>query len=615
MQLQRQLGNQAVMRLLKSPNHTQIQRVNRRRRGAQVNTTRPQIKDEEIASPSQIIKSMQQGTNDISPKDLEMDSHFFKKRRHFHQMRGRRGAIRGNVSPNSDELKQEVGTGNDSGWDQVNVGVDNLQNTSTIAEQVFTGFGHDGGTYEDTTAQELNENNAAAQFGMTTFEKDEDGKFSGSETGLGHGFAISGNVVGMGAAGARTFTGLFNMAGNLKSAYGARADKKTMAMYLSKALLGDLSSTAVHGATTANQAAATTTQAVKASGTDVGSAQDIIGSIGSSLGTLGDAIETAKSGATLIYQGVQLKRAISSGSKRTEAALEFSKEGVNLIKSGLSTLKGVLSTAKEILGAVQAVTEPAKQFTQAMPFVGAAVNIVLSALDIIMQGITMAGQALKVHRARKNRQKITDVNLIAWIQNINLPDEQQAALKHLYEVSTKRIKRGALNLTSTSMQIIGDLGHIGSAIASIVGEATAAAYGVGVGIKAGSVAGNIASSGVKLTGASVTVGARLLRFTKQKLRDAAAQGKFGKNKIGKYRVFNTDKTSDKKTQRYIDTTATIFQTIANLPENFDNEKNKYQYEMAMVMLKATGVSKKALFKETDVNKQAALLIEAMRERE
>jgi hypothetical protein len=414
-----------------------------------------------------------------------------------------------------------------------------------------------------------------------------------------------GDGLGIGVSGAETFMGLISMAINLKKLIGGIKDGDTKAILTALGL--GTASTLETGASGLEGVQTIVKMSVNAPKGGVG--EKVIETVGSSLGIVKSTVGVVKNGVASVLNIYKMFKAIKD---KDVSADTF-----------LNPIQSVFDTIKDGLGAVKPILEILKVFDvvggSAVVIVGTAISIVTNVIDLISQGInlvktivTAVKDALSMNKLKKLMSRSKD----------KLTGAKLRVAKFIKENITKRQKRGALNITAESTKLVGVLGMIAGKITELVGEISAPATlgivkGVGMGI-------SIGSGIVKLGGSMMQFGAKILRGIKQMGRNIAQKietkypnfaRKVGWNKwFGTGgRIFNTDKTTAKKNERYYQRTADMLKMISELPPEYKN--NVQEYQDMMTLLETTGVNTKKFFKETDVKEQAKMLVEAFKKRE
>ncbi|MBK9125598.1 MAG: hypothetical protein IPM16_21070 [Chloroflexi bacterium] len=352
------------------------------------------------------------------------------------------------------------------------------------------------------------------------------------------------------------------------------------------------------------------------------------------IGALGGSVETLVSAAKIVPAAVQLFKGTGEGST-ADQVLDITGHSIKVLKGFLSVAKSTISGLRVFLD----IAGKSADFVAAVPIVGSAISIGIQLLDILLQAVEIIRHAIRIHKARRNAAKMErqltplgTAALKAKKRNraaavANITDDKDHLLLKLIEVNRKRVNRAVLPLTSACINTIADVISISGSILNIVGVATSAAYGAGVALMATGYAATGTAGALKLGTALAKPTAALIRFQKQQMRNLAAKDTTNSGKKTKWivekagKVYNKDKSSTKKKAEYL-ANARRLMTIAkglDVVKDTDKEPVKTQklksYEQLELMIKATGVSPKKLYKQNgNPAEQMKMLIAAMKER-
>lgn len=384
--------------------------------------------------------------------------------------------------------------------------------------------------------------------------------------------------------------------------------------------IGGVSTTAFSGGQVASGSAQSIAQGVASTGNEAaGVASDVAGGITESLGGLGGMVEAFLGLIKGVWGTVDYFRSVSKkGWKQGDALAEV---GTEVLKS----IKGFVVAGKSILGAANTFMELAgagAEFIQAFPVVGAAINMVVQFIDAIITTIDTVRRIYKLVKAVIMKNKL---KALASSATQGVADFAQ----NMVEVNIKRVRRQIVPLIANVMTLFANLTSVCGSILNIVGVATAAAYGAGVGLMAGGYAAAGVSAVTKIGAASLKGGQKLVRWGKQEIRDLGKGGtsvQGGPNrvyKMGKKFGINMDKTSSKKTQDLTNRIDWLLKHLKTLPDPIPDAKadaNGHkdavaQYEEAYLLVKGTGVSVKELTSAGSGDELVKILATAMKARE
>lgn len=337
------------------------------------------------------------------------------------------------------------------------------------------------------------------------------------------------------------------------------------------------------------------------------------------LGGIGDAITqafaTGKGLANLIVDVVQVFR----GEKDWKKALK--ENGGALLGGLLPALKRFLGMSKSILSGVRWIlkaVEVGGEFVQAFPIIGNSIGIFLKLLSIIEESVKIVIEAIRISKAGWYIHKMGKVGAKAL-----------ETAKEIIDINWKRVRRHLIPVLTNTGRIIGDLLGISGNVLQIVGVATSAAYGAGVGLMAGGIAATAGGSLLKVGMGATELGFKGLRWTKQAGRDLASKLESkdvaaGKEERGKFgtamsKIFNTDKTTAAKQAKYKADASKILENLSKLPPIAGTNEEQADilaknYKPLMTLVKATGVSLKELQKQDSLEQMQQMLVEAMKKR-
>jgi hypothetical protein len=323
------------------------------------------------------------------------------------------------------------------------------------------------------------------------------------------------------------------------------------------------------------------------------------------LGVVSGIVEMITGSAKTVVKIIKVYKDYKQGKRSLGTqGLEIGQEIINVVKNFLATGKSFMTGLKYFVE----VAGNSADFIQAVPLAGAIINIVVKFLEILHEAFEVAKNIIKLFKinkvTRKMKEKREAENQNAGKQR---PD-RQFLLDDLVMINEKRFKRNTLPVIINGINIFSEVLSICGSILNIIGVASSAAYGAGLGVMATGYATTGLSVAAKGAGAGLKPAAFGLRKAKQ----------FGRNTIGKKFgiIFNGQKTTKAKHQRYVKDITILLQLIENLPDYDDNNATvKEQYQDVYDMIKAAGVDKEKLFESTDPKEQIRMLYEAMKERE
>ncbi|MDX1615703.1 MAG: hypothetical protein R3300_15430 [Candidatus Promineifilaceae bacterium] len=297
------------------------------------------------------------------------------------------------------------------------------------------------------------------------------------------------------------------------------------------------------------------------------------------------------------------------------------KENLGAMLGGLvPALKRFLGLSKSILSGVRWIlkaVEVGGEFVQAFPLIGNSIGIFLKLLSILEETVKIVVEAVRISKAGWYIHKLHKMGAMAL---------QTAG--DVVRINKKRVKRHLLPVLTNTGRILSDLLGISGNVLQIVGVATSAAYGAGVGLMAGGIAAGAAGTVGKIGMSGIEVGAKGWRWAKQAGRDIAAakegkdkakggeRGRFGKAMSS---VFDTTKSTAQKDAKYKQDAQTILTNLAALPHIKGTPEEQSvivadHYRPMLALLKATGVSLKELQRQESLEKMQEKLVEAMKSR-
>lgn len=356
-------------------------------------------------------------------------------------------------------------------------------------------------------------------------------------------------------------------------------------------------------------------QGIASTGSSAAStAADVAGGITESLGGLGGMVEaflgvvSGVIGAGQYFSGIARK-----GWRQTDLL-------VSIGGDFLRALKGFFVAAKSLLSAASTFVSLASvggEFVQVFPVVGAALNIVVQLIDMLVQGIELARRVYKLVRGAINASKMKK---LAAASTGGVKDFAE----HLVDINKKRWQRTIVPIIASCMTMFANVLSISGSVLNIVGAATAAAYGAGVGIMAGGYAAAGASTITKVAAAGLKGGQGAFRWAKQEFRDLGKGNQQGRiYKAGAAVGINMEKTSTAKAKTMGDQIAFIIRHLGSLPDPVPDkaadpagfEAARLQYEQAHLMVKASGASVKELTSARSADEVVNLFKAALAARE
>jgi len=246
--------------------------------------------------------------------------------------------------------------------------------------------------------------------------------------------------------------------------------------------------------------------------------------------------------------------------------------GLGIVVSGISLVKNVISTMEGFVNERRAQRMMSK----------------IEQTDVSVSSLPIATESKwyksKQRNAREARKAAVEEDLAQHPQTADsVGKKKYRLLSHLEEINRKRVTRGAINITSDLLKIIGN-------ITNIVAGGTGVGAAVGTSLGAG--------------GSMLKLGAKAVRNIKQ----------FGRNHA--WSGFDTSKTSAAKKARYEQDAAEILDMIRSLPAYDTTDDVVAKYKEAEQIVRMTGVRIVTLLRHSgDPDKQKEDLIEAMKKRE
>jgi hypothetical protein len=447
-------------------------------------------------------------------------------------------------------------------------------------------------------------------------EKDDDAKDAGAE----HQSTVLGTTsAGLGAAtsGISTVAGTLAAVDNFRQFRAMLKANKAQAGSVNGLTMTDTFLQGTGNALQAGTSGLSAASSVGGVGAGIASAQDasndVASTAASAFGGLGDAIGAVGGSVQLLVSGARLVIGTVNNIRNPDEA-NWSATATDSI----GMLKGFLSTANSTVSAVSGflqIAGHAANLANALPLVGATVNICIQFLDIAIQAINFVKALVKMIKAIQQSKKMKGKSEAATAGS-----DEQKMLTQLSEVNTKRYKRQLLPLISSVVNGVADCISIGGSVLNIVGVATSPAYGAGVAIMAAGYGASATAGLVKLGTALAGPVQKFVRTQKQFGRDVAANEKSGGwrgtllKKTHIIGAYNTEKSSDKKDQRYLASVNSIFDMVAALPDGYTQQESA-RFEHAHDVIKATGVSTKQLYAASTQEDATRLLMDALKKRE
>lgn len=368
---------------------------------------------------------------------------------------------------------------------------------------------------------------------------------------------------------------------------------------------------------------------------DAKSAADGFSGVSDFLGALGGSVETVVSAAKIVSGIMQLFKGISEGTK-SDQVLDITSHVIKVLKNFLNVSKSTISGLRTFLD----IAGKSADFVAAVPVIGSAISIGIQLLDTLLQVVEIIRHAIRIAKAARiaatlksqlsvdgkavlDAKKRSDKNAA-----LAKADDKDKLMLQLIDVNSKRVKRAALPVTTSVINIVANVISISGSILNIVGVATSAAYGAGVAIMAVGYGATATAGTLKLGTALAKPAAALIRNVKQQYRDLGVKNTTNSSTPVKWlaqyaaKHANTDKSSSAKQAGYL-ANAHRLMTIAKgldvvQPSDADDVKAKKleSYAELEFMLKATGVNRKKLYKlNGNPAEQIKMLISAMKQRE
>lgn len=324
-----------------------------------------------------------------------------------------------------------------------------------------------------------------------------------------------------------------------------------------------------------------------------------------SLGALGGLVEMGVSGVQGVVKVAQMVRGKSWDAELASgAAVDF-----------LKALKGAAVTGKSIVSAANTWLSLAGEAVAILPVIGAAINIVGQMIDILIQLVSVTMRVYKLVKAAIMAHKMkamqaakgaaSDIGKFAAGMAVN---------------AKKRWQRQIAPLIGNVITIVADFISIGGSVLNIVGAATAAAYGAGVGIMAAGYAANATAGAMKVGAALIKPTQTFVRWSKQRIRDKGQGGTGFHARAGQLFHVNMNKTTQNKNKEIASQISFLMRHLHGLrdlpaPTDATYGDIKAEYEEAHVLVKSTGVKISDLTAAADARAVVTVLAKAMRERE
>ncbi|MEO8540990.1 MAG: hypothetical protein ABI577_14715 [bacterium] len=324
-----------------------------------------------------------------------------------------------------------------------------------------------------------------------------------------------------------------------------------------------------------------------------------------SLGALGGLVEMGVSGAQGVAKVAQLVKGKSwDADLASGAAIDF-----------LKSLKGAAMTAKSLVSAANTWMSLAGEAIAILPVVGAAINIVGQMVDVLIQLVTVAMRTYKLVKAAIMAAKMRAVETAKGAGSEVGKFAAGMALN-----AKKRWKRQIAPLIGNVVTIVADFISIGGSVLNIVGAATAAAYGAGVGVMAAGYAATATAGALKVGAALIKPTQSFVRWSKQRIRDKGQGGTGFHAGAAKFFRVDMDKTTESKNKEIAGQISFLMKHLHGLrdlpaPTDSNYAAIKAEYEEAHLLVKSTGVKVNDLSGASDARAVVTLLAKAMRERE
>lgn len=324
-----------------------------------------------------------------------------------------------------------------------------------------------------------------------------------------------------------------------------------------------------------------------------------------SLGALGGLVEMGVStvsgvaGLGKMIAGKKWDKDLASG-----AAVDF-----------LKALKGAAVTAKSIVSAANTWLSLAGEAIAILPVIGASINIVGQMIDVLIQLVSVAMRTYKLVKAAIMASKMKALQAAKGAGHAVGDFAAGMALN-----AKKRWKRQIAPLVGNVVTIVADFVSMGGSVLNIIGAATAAAYGAGVGIMAAGYAATATAGAMKVGAALIKPTQTFVRWSKQRIRDKGQSGKGFHATAGKVFHVNMSKTTESKNKEIAGQISFLMKHLHDLndlpaPTDPKYPDIKAEYEEAHLLVKSTGVKISDLSGAADAPAVVTLLAKAMRERE
>jgi hypothetical protein len=519
------------------------------------------------------------------------------------------------VEQASDTVIEE--TGLVSGFkDETSVALANFasQNPTLAFDGIYSDWLQENKLPQDTSLDSLSEEQLddleqkeIEEGGLSVTSKDADTR---SDLGIGAG------VAGTLAAGAGSMGAFASMVASITK-LSVSKDPLWEKIILGMDAAGQGLQTGALAGQALGSAGMTTASGVASMGNETATeAANMMSGISDSLGSVAPVVQVFLSSLHVVRDLVKfVSKKQPTRREKKALALEIGKNVLEAAKAFLLTARSTISAIRTFLD----IAGAAATLTSIVPIIGAAINICVQFIDMVLQIIDIVRHAIRVHKSRLMSNRMAARREQEKQKQGSL--EQVEMLDKLREVNRKRMRRAIRPMVAASVSTVASLVSMGGSLMNVIGVATSPAYGAGVAVMAAGYALSAGAGIAKLgAGASKPI-AGGIRTVKQKARDFAGvenpQTK-QKTRAAVKKVFrvNTKKTSEKKHKRDVQTVKQLFIRLAKLPAYDNNDKDvKAQYKDAYELLRATGVDRQALFRETDIEVQVQKLIEAIKRRE
>lgn len=336
-----------------------------------------------------------------------------------------------------------------------------------------------------------------------------------------------------------------------------------------------------------------------------GDVSDWSGTVGEAIGVIKSAFFTVKD----IYDMFQ-KATGQEGIGLDETVTST----LDIIKGALQTAQGIIKTVKSIYDILQTGTSA---LGQAIPGIGIAISGIVITLKVYgMIKSEISRRKMKQDKkkfiteyANKNKEYVTP-------HGVDLPKLQQRKAEIKAKADNARTEEEKKELQDIEQYLLAEE-------LRYINQKRLTRNGLQVGLEMVSIAGDIATlSGVgaqagvplKTAVAGTKVSMSVARRLKQYGRDRAA--KSGAWTITK-KIFNAEKSTEKKNARRLHDANLILDMIANLPPyKAGDEGIKAQYQRVEDFISATGINPKELYRlNGNIEKQRELLMNGMKKRE